>query len=232
MTAEVVEAVSRFERLLPEDGTRPSREMVEGIFAEAQRLGRVAERLSKDLGVRPSVNRWVRFDYSFPSYDEFKRQATRATSGLRDLPQPLFATAIPAMPMLYGDAGTGLFFCNAQDDASTKEGWRHWLGKLAGALGVGELWGSILEVLDESWPAIMKELGENLSTKSWKKAAGTIKRILSLIISEPFLEKLKKKIGGAVASRLIGKVASKFVPFLGWALVVGGIIWAIAEQFI
>jgi hypothetical protein len=174
----------------------------------------------------------VKFDYSFPSYDEFRKLAARATSEMDHTQRPLFATVIPATPMLYGDAGTGLFFCNAQDDASTDKGWRHWLGKIAGALGVGELWGSILEVLDESWPAIMKELGENLSTKSWKKAAGTIKRILALIMSKPFLEKLKQKIGAAVASKLLGKIASKMVPFLGWALVVGGIIWAIAEQFI
>lgn len=106
------------------------------------------------------------------------------------------------------------------------------LAKILAILGVTEFYQAFLEVLQEGWGNILKDLGEAIAAKDWKKVRRLMKKLLDIIISSEFFDRLVAKIGRAAAAKVVGKILAKFIPIVGWVWLIGSIIWAFAEEFI
>ena len=106
------------------------------------------------------------------------------------------------------------------------------LAKLLAILGVTEFYEAFLAVLEQGWGNILKDLGEAITSRNWKKVRALLKKLLDIIISSEFFERLAARIGRAAAAKVVGKILAKFIPIVGWIWLIGSIIWAFAEEFI
>ena len=99
------------------------------------------------------------------------------------------------------------------------------LSKVLAALGLKDVSTAIFEVLSEAgW----------LDPRLWgrRELPRTLERLLNWMLRNPaFRRKLAEKIGAAAAARVIGKIAARFIPVLGWALLIGSLLWATYEQW-
>jgi len=100
------------------------------------------------------------------------------------------------------------------------------ISKLLAIFGLTEFSKAFFEVLSEyGW----------LDPRLWgrKELPRTLERLLNWLLRDPkFLAALTKKIGAGAAAKVIGKIAGRLVPFLGWALIIGSLLWAIYDQWI
>ncbi|MFN7022577.1 MAG: hypothetical protein ACK4WH_14800 [Phycisphaerales bacterium] len=106
------------------------------------------------------------------------------------------------------------------------------LAKILAILGVTEFYEAFLAVLQEGWGNILKDLGEAITRRDWKRVRALLKKLLDIIISSEFFERLARRIGRAAAAKVVGKILAKFIPVVGWIWLIGAIIWAFAEEFI
>lgn len=102
------------------------------------------------------------------------------------------------------------------------------IGKLLGVLGIKEASQAIFELLDED--GLIKELDDAITARNMKKIGEVLKKILEKFVSKDFLRRLGNKIGAKAAAKIVGKVTARFIPFVGWALLIGSLLWAIGEQ--
>lgn len=102
--------------------------------------------------------------------------------------------------------------------------------KICGALGIIEVYGTILEIFNKTRPKLMKELGEAMAKRNIKKLTKIIKKILKLMTSKRFLKLLTAKVGRKLAAKIVGKIAAKAIPILGWAMLIGNIIAVLISQ--
>lgn len=106
------------------------------------------------------------------------------------------------------------------------------LAKILAILGVTEFYEAFLAVLQEGWGNILRDLGEAITRRDWKRVRALLKKLLDIIISSEFFERLAQRIGRAAAAKVVGKILAKFIPIVGWVWLIGAIIWAFAEEFI
>jgi hypothetical protein len=52
------------------------------------------------------------------------------------------------------------------------------------------------------------------------------------VLKKKLIAKLGKKAGEEAAKKIAGKIAAKFVPILGWAILIGNILSVIMSQII
>jgi hypothetical protein len=83
--------------------------------------------------------------------------------------------------------------------------------------------------MDQSLPGTAK--ASHTQTAAFFDYACEIK-LLDIIISSEFFERLARRIGRAAAAKVVGKILAKFIPVVGWIWLIGAIIWAFAEEFI
>lgn len=102
------------------------------------------------------------------------------------------------------------------------------IAKLLGILGIKEASQAIFELLDED--GLIKELDDALSARNMKKVGEVLKKILKKMASKEFLRRLANKIGIKAAAKIVGKITARFVPIIGWAVLIGSLLWAIGEQ--
>lgn len=204
--------------------------MTAAVFSEAVELANLASVLSKDASLIPPAGLEDGFDFSFPEYSAFEDEVEEVLKELEALPDDLFLPFAPSGPFL--SRGEEPITTRAGEEASTFEAIREWVAKIFAALGVKEAYQAMLEALESQAPRLMEELGRNIATKQWRAVTNILKSLFRIFTSGPFLRKLAEKIGVRAASKLIGQIAAKFVPFLGWALIVASLVWAVAEEFI
>lgn len=106
------------------------------------------------------------------------------------------------------------------------------LAKILAILGVTEFYQAFLEVLEQGWGNILKAIADAIVARDWKKVRALLKKLLDIIISSEFFERLAAKIGRRAAAKVVGKILAKFIPIVGWIWLIGSIIWAFAEEFI
>jgi hypothetical protein len=102
------------------------------------------------------------------------------------------------------------------------------IAKLMAIFGLKEFSQAIFELLEAE--GLIAELDAALSSGSLKAIGRVLKKILNKLISKTFLKKLAGKVGAKAAARIVGKIAARFVPYVGWALLIGSLLWAIGEQ--
>ena len=223
--------VAAFLHRRPSSWSRPSRIEVSAVFAAAQDLALTAKDLHKRHGGSGRSRSGPRFDFSFPSYDEFESDVEKAVAMMRRQKTAVLlaaeATKITPRP---ADGSIPKHF--AASDAVAASGMNRWLGKLLAALGVKDVWKAILEVLEGSWSHFLTSLSGAIARRDWGMVSGLLGDILKVMVSRPFLVELGEKIGVKAAARVVGKIVAKAVPLLGWGLLIGSLLWAIAEEFI
>ncbi len=213
-----------FQQTLPSRDAPTSRAMAAAMFEEARSIAIDVKGLMKKLDAGRRL-KGVRFDYDFPSYDRFVEQERAIERDLALLPSECFVFAID--PARAGHAAD-LKRAPTADDGEA--GTRKWIAKLFAALGVGDFYAAMLEVLDED--RTLKLLLDALRRREMDSVRTFLRMLMRFIGSREFLRKLAQKIGQSAAARLVGKILGRCLPFIGWALLIGGIIWAIAEQFL
>lgn len=112
--------------------------------------------------------------------------------------------------------------------ANASDNVRKVIAKLLGALGLGEASQAIFELLEGE--GLIAALDAALASGSLKAIGEVLLKILEKMITKEFLRKLAEKIGLKAAAKIVGKISARFVPFVGWALLIGQILWAIGEQ--
>jgi hypothetical protein len=112
--------------------------------------------------------------------------------------------------------------------ANASDNVRKVIAKLLGALGLGEASQAIFEILEGE--GLVAALDAALASGSLKAIGEILLKILEKMITKEFLRKLAEKIGLKAAAKIVGKISARFVPFVGWALLIGQILWAIGEQ--
>jgi hypothetical protein len=100
------------------------------------------------------------------------------------------------------------------------------LAKLLGIIGIKD----VAEVIYNLLNVELGELGAALAAKNWKKAAAVTGKILKTLISPAFLKLLGEHIGVTRAGKIVAKIAGRLVPFVGWAILIGQLIWALGEE--
>ncbi|MEE9392537.1 MAG: hypothetical protein V3W41_08525 [Planctomycetota bacterium] len=64
----------------------------------------------------------------------------------------------------------------------------------------------------------------------YRKAGRIVKRMMGKIISKTFARALAKHLGRQASGKILAKLSSKFIPFIGWAIFIGGVIWEVVDQ--
>jgi hypothetical protein len=230
MQDDLLDRLYEFKMRLPMQDVRISRHMAIAVFAEAQDLLRDAREVAIQLGLPQS--KIDQFDYSMFSYEEFEKDALalqpQVLKWLSKRSKPLFNFSSPFDMEIDGER----ILADPSEDAQSESGIAKWIGKLLAALGVKDVWEAILDVLETDNPELLRELGEAIAQRNSGRIKTALGRILRFFASRPFFKALAKRIGEKEAERVVGKILSKFVPFLGWAIFIGCFIYAIFEEFV
>ena len=86
------------------------------------------------------------------------------------------------------------------------------------------------EALAETGSKSFKLASHQLNKGNYRKAAGHIKDGLKTVTGKRFRDKLVKQLGKKTAGKVLAKIGSKFVPWIGWGVLVGGIVWEAGTQ--
>lgn len=208
--------------------TRPSVRRVDRQIQRGQRIADDVRRfLIEDLGMSAEQvdSRW---DFSLPTYETQLRAEAEVfeAAGLstsREIVQhklASLATARRADVSLSGGQGPGV------PHFAIEWTWQNVLSKVIAGLGLKEIQDALFE--DEVIKGLVQgEVGAGGTKKNLKDL---IKRIIDHISSKEFSKKLSQKLGAKVAGKILGGLAARAIPILGWALVIGSVVWAILEQ--
>jgi hypothetical protein len=204
------------------------------VFDEARDILFDAQALANELNFPATVSLEgsaapaTTFDYSFPSYDEFEALAESIAREIDDVHIP----ALDQLPSLYTADSGGVILADTRAEPGTEKGTRHWIGKLFCCLGFGELYKDFLGVLEAEQGSLLELIALAFRKREWSLVKVLLKKLFSFLMSLAFLRKLVEKVGETAAAKLVGKIAAKFVPFVGWALLIGSIIWGVAEEVV
>jgi hypothetical protein len=106
------------------------------------------------------------------------------------------------------------------------------IAKIAGVLGIKDIWDAFLDVIDDLAEGLLKKIADAIKNKQWKLLGQLLEQLFNLITDPDFLHFLGQKIGVEKAKKIIGKIISKALPIIGWAVTVGQLVWAVAEQYL
>ncbi len=150
-----------------------------------------------------------------------------------EIEDPDDPTAMVSFPVDTGYMGMPVdqFMANEYTNLANMEGWlgnvgdigRKLLAKLLGILGVTDFTTAIGELLE-------KELQDLENAKSMAERAKILKKILKKMMSKKFFKELAEKVGTKAAKRIVGKIALRCLPWIGWAILIAELLWAIGEQ--
>ncbi len=83
------------------------------------------------------------------------------------------------------------------------------------------------EILLAEFETLIAALQLNIKNKAWREVGRTVKVMLKKLASSGLWKEVAKKLGAKKVGEAWAKVLGKFVPFIGWALVIIGLIGAI-----
>ena len=105
------------------------------------------------------------------------------------------------------------------------------IAKLFAAAGLDAL---LIDGFKKVWQEEMSELVDllrlQLSRGNYSDACYTTGQICGRATGPRFRSKLAKEIGEAAATKVVVKIGSQALPFVGWAWFIGCLLYAIGEQ--
>ena len=97
---------------------------------------------------------------------------------------------------------------------------------IIGCIGVPQRFANVMfAVLDEA--GLVNGLTAAVRTGSKSKIAGALLKILKYTLTKDFARKLNRRLSKKVVGEIIAKIAGRFLPFVGWAVMIACIIAAI-----
>ncbi len=82
---------------------------------------------------------------------------------------------------------------------------------------------AIMKVFVKLWQAVLK--------RDLALVGVLLEELLGLICGKQFRKAIAKKLGKKAAAKLIGRVLAKLIPFVGWALLIASIIYAVYQHW-
>lgn len=230
--ARLLKKTNHFMSRFPVDGKRASRLETKNFFDEARQLSTevniLSDYLTSDLAKK---DYGYSFDFSMPTYEAYEEQAHALAEQLGSRPQGMLSDKLLTLAFHKEVHGESLLH-NSSEDPLTKSGAAKWLSKFLAAIGIGDVWKVVIEILEENWPTMLERLGVLIAEKNWKGVAIRVESLLDILCSKPFAKALSEKIGEKEAAKVIGKIAAKSVPTLGWSLLILSFVWAVAEEYV
>jgi hypothetical protein len=95
------------------------------------------------------------------------------------------------------------------------------ISKIASIFGIRGVLAGFQDAMVDVMGDELEELGKQIDQKQVRKALGTVKQSFSKATGEKFRKKLVEKVGKKAAGKALAKIGSRFVPFVGWAVVAG-----------
>lgn len=110
--------------------------------------------------------------------------------------------------------------------APTAIGPQDVLDLLWASLGVSDYRYALLKVI----PArLQSDLATALLRRDWGRISATLGKILAYTLTLEFYIALILQIGSVKAARVVASIAARFLPFIGWVIVVGSVIAKLAQ---
>lgn len=218
--SDLVNRVVDMDQSLP--GTaKASLTQTEAYFNYACEIKAFVKEYAASVGIDPNATMTVEgekinvYDFSCLDYKAFEALVAQTEAQLIQQ-VPNLPAVIPGFMAAMGPVDLG----------------RKAIAKILAVLGVSDFYKPFLEVLEEGWGNVLKDLAEAIDRRDWKRVRVLLKKLLDIITSSAFFDRLKAKIGAQAAAKLVGKILARSIPIVGWVYLVGLIIWAIAEEFI
>lgn len=209
LTADLKKRLADLAQLLPGKAV-PSETMVKAVFNHCGEIMELAREAASRSGIKPDATVTVEgetlpaHDFSSQTYEQFLKAEDEIEA---------------SVPKREGFAG------GAADTAWTV------VKKILGALGVPAAHiGAVKAVLQEMAGNDLNALVRHVKARQFSQAREPLKKILNVMRSKTFLSKLGKRIGVKAAGILATKIAAKFVPIVGWAVLIGQLVWAFSKQ--
>jgi hypothetical protein len=101
------------------------------------------------------------------------------------------------------------------------------LSKILALFGISEF----AEVFAKLLAADLEGLAAAVLAANWRLVTTLFFKIIDAVFSRAFLTLLGENIGAKLAAKLAAKIASRFLPFIGWAILIGQLVWALGEEF-
>lgn len=101
------------------------------------------------------------------------------------------------------------------------------LSKILALFGISEF----AEVFSKLLAAEIEGLGTAVLASNWRLVTTLFFKLIDTVFSRVFLTLLGENIGAKLAAKLAAKIASRFLPFIGWAILIGQLLWALGEEF-
>lgn len=164
-----------------------------------------------------SVDNLAMFDPTAPGYGDFLDAEAECllalTDGQASTNEEVFMM-IEAGAISYGDGVMSII-----------------VSKLLAAAGIDTLFiDGFKKVFQEECAELIDLLRLQINQGHYSDAAYTAGNMLGRLTGPRFRSKLIKEIGEAAATKIIIKIGTQSVPFLGWAWFIGCLLWAIGEQ--
>jgi len=101
------------------------------------------------------------------------------------------------------------------------------LSKILALFGISEF----AEVFSKLLAVEIEGLRTAVLASNWRLVTTLFFKLIDTVFSRAFLALLGENIGAKLAAKLAAKIASRFLPFIGWAILIGQLLWALGEEF-
>lgn len=210
--------IADFDQSLP-GSAKASHTLTSAFFDYTCEILDYVKEVSESLGIDTTATVVVDgetidvYDFTCLNYEDFEDLVETTDDALKEID---LATIVPGWMQALGP-----------NDFARKA-----LAKLLAVLGVSEFYTAFLSTIEEGWGNILQALGEAIARRDWSMVRRLLKKLLDILISSEFFERLAARIGRNAAAKIVGKILAKFIPIVGWIWLIGSLIWAIAEEYI
>jgi hypothetical protein len=218
LLVDLIERTAELDRSSEPGFVKPTEALTRAHFDYFIDVASLARNVSERLGIDVDASTIIGGetvlvnDFSVLSYDDFIDEKTILETALA-ISIPDIKAAFPAITIAF------------QADVS-----RTVISKLLVALGVKEAHQAFLECLEELLPTELEDLAKAIKARQWRRVGRLVKKVLTTITSKAFFNKFASKVGEVAARKIIGKIAAKFIPVVGWGILIASLIWAFGEE--
>lgn len=186
--------------------------LLQDVRAQATRALAQVETQSSGWATDPTAtSSWHSSSLSFPSSDELVSAERQFAMWCRQAGTSVSALAPHSVAIVSDESTLGKI-----------------IGKFLRALGIpAGLWALLIAWLDQqnAWKAFVKALTKG----EYKGAAKALGKLLKKMASKAGVKSMAK-VAGAMAKEVAGKVVARFVPLLGWGLLIASLLYEVFKQ--
>jgi hypothetical protein len=227
LMVQLQERVTKFSSQMPINSFNATYSETCCVFQQAKEFAELSRVLSEKYGIPIFKKNFQAFDFTFQSYDEFHKEAFEFRKKLdktpkNKLPQTI-KNEIESEDFISSDLKSG-----SGKPSETISGYL--LSKLLGALGGGIILADRVIDLIIGSPEF-EYLKSAWKLKDWALVRHQLKRLLEYIFGKAFWKQIVVELGEDGALKLMKRFGARFIPFIGWALIIGSFVWSLAQEW-